>query len=120
MALVDGLVLLTLSLMLASLIVPERVHGRVQGVVTLLASLLMLLGAIVMILTALGLLILMVMLLAAAPFGTAVYFARYAELPHGDRGHDAGSGPRPVLGYTACRCWRTSGWCRTRGWWRWC
>lgn len=102
MALVDGLVLFTVGLMFASLIVPERVHGRVQGVVTLLTSLLMLLAAIVMILTALGLLILMVTLLAAAPFGTAVYFTRYASFPTGTAATTLGLVLALKLAYTGC------------------
>jgi hypothetical protein len=83
LALVDGLVLFTLSLMLASLVVPERVHGRVQGIVMLVVSIVMLIVSFLLLLAAFGLLILMVTLLAAAPFGTAVYFARYASFPTG-------------------------------------
>src|SRR5690348_9850373 len=49
LALLDALLLFTLVLMGASLIVPERVHGRVQGLATLI-------GSIVALLTGVGLL----------------------------------------------------------------
>lgn len=79
LALLDGLVLFTILLIGVSLIIPERVHGRVQGIITLVVSLLVLLGAIMMIIYALSLLILMVSLLMAVPFGTAIYMATFAD-----------------------------------------
>lgn len=39
-ALLDGLLLFTVGLMGIALVVPERVHGRVQGIATLVVSLL--------------------------------------------------------------------------------
>jgi VanZ family protein len=73
MALVDGLLLFILGLMVASLVIPPRVQGRLQGIVTLIVTLLLILAAIVMVFFALGLLILMVSLLLSVPFGTIVY-----------------------------------------------
>jgi hypothetical protein len=73
LALVDGLVLFILALMGASLVVPARVVGRVQGVVGTVVSLLLLLAGVGLALAAVGLLILMVSLLLAVPFGTLVY-----------------------------------------------
>jgi len=75
LALVDGLFLLTLGLMGASLLIPERVHGQVQGVVSLVGAIIALLAGIAMLLAAIGLLLLMVSLLTAVPFGTIAYLA---------------------------------------------
>ncbi len=75
LALVDGLLLLTLGLMGASLLLPERVHGQVQGVVSLVGAVVALLAGIAMLLAAIGLLLLMVALFTAAPFGTIAYLA---------------------------------------------
>ncbi|NMO22011.1 hypothetical protein HPC49_37935 [Pyxidicoccus fallax] len=75
LALVDALLLLTLGLMGASLLIPERVHGRVQGLATLVGAIVALLTGIGLLLAAIGLLITMVTLVAAAPFGTIAYLA---------------------------------------------
>jgi hypothetical protein len=75
LALVDALLLLTLALMGASLLIPGRVHGRVQGLATLIGAILALLTGIGLLLAAIGLLITMVSLLAAVPFGTIAYLA---------------------------------------------
>jgi hypothetical protein len=83
LALLDGLLLFTVALMAVSLLVPERIHGRVQGIVTLIFSLLLLLGAIVLIFVAIGLLMLMVSLLLAVPFGTIAYMAAFADFSVG-------------------------------------
>ena len=50
MALLDGLLLFTVILIGMAFLVPERIHGRIQGVVTLMVSLSVLLTAIVKIL----------------------------------------------------------------------
>ncbi|WNG61044.1 hypothetical protein F0U59_44800 [Archangium gephyra] len=75
LALVDGLLLLTLGLMGASLLIPERVHGQVQGVVSLVGAIVALLSGIAMLVGAIGLLLLMVSLFTAVPFGTIAYLA---------------------------------------------
>ena len=78
LAILDGLLLFTIALIGAPLIISDRVHGRIQGIITFIVALLTLIGAILMIFAALGLLLLMVSLLMAIPFGTAVYMVRYA------------------------------------------
>jgi len=78
LAILDGLVLFTIILIGAPLVISDRVQGRIQGIVTFIAALLALVGAVVMIFAALGLLLLMVSLLLAVPFGTLVYMAKYA------------------------------------------
>jgi hypothetical protein len=77
MALVDGIVLFTTLLIGLSLVIPARIQGRVQGVVTLIFSILIIIAAIGMILAAIALLTTMVALLLAIPFGTIVYLIVY-------------------------------------------
>jgi len=83
LALVDGLLLYVVLLTGLSLIVPERFQGRAQGVVTLVVSVLVILGGVVMIFAAIGFLLLLVALIAAVPFGTAIYLAAYSHFPTG-------------------------------------
>jgi len=83
LSLMDGLLLFTLTMIALSLVIPERIHGRLQGIVTLVFSLLFLFGTILMLFIAIGLLILMVTLLLAVPFGTIAYFAAYADFDTG-------------------------------------
>jgi hypothetical protein len=83
LAIVDGLLLFTIGLIVAPMLISHRVHGRVQGIATLLFSLLLLLGAIALVFVAIGLLMLMLSLLMAVPFGTAVYLAGFADFPYG-------------------------------------
>lgn len=83
LALLDGLLLFTLVMIIAPLIIPQRIHGRIQGIVTLIVSLLTLIGAIAMIFVAIGLLMLMVTLFMAIPFGTIIYMAKFADFDTG-------------------------------------
>jgi hypothetical protein len=64
----------TMVLMALSLVIPERIHGRVQGIATLIVSFLLLLGSIVLIFITIAILLLMVGLLLAPIFGTIAYF----------------------------------------------
>lgn len=77
LALIDGSLLYILALIGAGLAVPERVLGRVQGLLTLVLSFLLVLGSIIWALSTLALLLVMVGLLLAVPFGTIVYMARF-------------------------------------------
>jgi hypothetical protein len=77
MALLDGLVLFTVGLMGLGILIPDRVHGRLQGLATLIVSFLVLLGGIFMLIKAFVLLIVMVSMFLAAPFGTLAYLAIY-------------------------------------------
>lgn len=83
MALVDGLLLYIIALMALSLIVPARVQGRLQGLLSLIVSFLLILAGIVMLFIALGLLILMVSLFLAVPFGTIAYLAIWGFFDRG-------------------------------------
>lgn len=73
MAVLDGLVLFTVVLMGAPLFIPERIFAKVQGVATLVVSLLALIGSIMGIFLTFALLILKVALFTAFPFGTIAY-----------------------------------------------
>ena len=84
LAVFDGLVLFTVALLGTSLIVDQRVYGRVQGVVTLLAAILWILGSIVLAILALATLLLMIGLLVSAPFGTIAYLAIWGSFPRGE------------------------------------
>lgn len=77
LALLDGILLFTVGLMGVGLLVKERLHGRIQGIATLVFSFLLTLGAIALIFIALAKVILMISLLTAAPFGTLAYLALY-------------------------------------------
>ncbi len=83
LVLVDGLLLLTVALIASPLIISHRIHGRIQGFITFLAALLLLLASILMAITAIGLLIMMVSLLLAVPFGTIAYMAMFSYFPVG-------------------------------------
>ncbi len=83
LALVDGIVLFTVVVMGAGLLVPDRIHGRVQGAATLVFSLLLLLAAIALLVLAITRLVLMVTLLLAAPFGTIAYLLIWGSFPRG-------------------------------------
>jgi len=84
LALVDGILLFTIGMFGLALIVPARVLGAIQGIITFVSMLLLLLGCIGLIFVALALLMLMVTLLLAVPFGTIAYFAAYADFDTGD------------------------------------
>ena len=82
MAFLDGIFYATLIISIA-LLIPERVQSKIQGIVTLVFSLLLVLGCIVVIFADLALLILMVSLLLSVPFGTIAYFAVWASFDTG-------------------------------------
>ena len=82
LALLDGLMVLTVALMGASMIIPKGPHARVQGVVTLVVALVVLISAIVLIFVALAFLMFMIGLLASF-FGAIVYVALYGHFARG-------------------------------------
>lgn len=71
--LLDGLLLFTVLLMGLGLLLPERVTGRIQGITTLVVSLVLAILSFGLIMAALAALIGMVTLLLATPFGTIAY-----------------------------------------------
>ena len=84
LSLLDGLLAFTISLIACSLLIPERVQGRIQGVATLIVSLIVITLGIAQIFTALGKLFLMLGLLLAPIFGTIAYLIIFAGFPRGE------------------------------------
>jgi hypothetical protein len=83
LALIDGLWLFTLILMGASLVVPARLQGRIQGIATLIVAILALCGGIGIIFAAITILLIMVALFLSVPFGTLAYLALYGFFNRG-------------------------------------
>lgn len=83
LAILDLLLLYTVITMGLSLIIPRAVVGRLQGIVALVLSFFGCLGTIVMAFLALTMLILMVTLLVAVPFGTIAYMVAWGDFPVG-------------------------------------
>jgi hypothetical protein len=79
LALLDSIVLFSIGLIVVSLLVPPAIHAKYQGVVTLVFNVLLVLGAIVLIFVAIAAIVLMIALLLAFPFGTIVYFIKFAS-----------------------------------------
>ena len=83
LALVDGILAFTLALMGLSLLIGHAKHARIQGIITLVFSIVIVVLAIVAILIALVKLLLMVSLFLAFPFGTIAYLAIYGFFNRG-------------------------------------
>jgi len=73
MALVDGIVVYGLVMLVLPIFISQEFHGRISGLVTLIFSILLLIGAIALVITALIKTFIMVSLLMATPFGTIAY-----------------------------------------------
>src|SRR5215467_7750762 len=71
--LLDGLLLFAVLLMGLGLLVPERVTGRIQGILTLVISAVLGVLSFILILAAIVALVEMVILLVTVPFGTIAY-----------------------------------------------
>jgi hypothetical protein len=83
MAFLDGLLLFATTIIGIALLIPERLQSKVQGIVTLIFAILLLLSIIVVLFRDLAQLILMVSLLMAPIFGTIAYFAIWANFDTG-------------------------------------
>jgi hypothetical protein len=79
LAFLDSFVFYIVLLIGLAMIIPEKLQGRVQGIVTAIVSFLGCLGIIFAIFTCLIMLIVMVTLLLAIPFGTIAYLAIYGH-----------------------------------------
>lgn len=77
--LLDGLLLFTVVLMGVGLLLPERFTGRVQGIATLIVSLIGGILSFILILAAIATVIEMLTLLVAVPFGTIVYLILFGS-----------------------------------------
>jgi hypothetical protein len=83
MAAFDGFVLLGLLWMALALVFPMEIVGRVQGIVSLIVALLVFLVSVVAIFVIVSLLMIMVSLFLAAPFGTLVYLGIWGFFDRG-------------------------------------
>lgn len=81
LAIIDFLLAYGLTTQGLSLLLPRALVGRLQGIVALVLSFFGCLGTILMAVTAFVLLILMVALLVAIPFGTIAYMAAWGTFP---------------------------------------
>jgi VanZ family protein len=79
LALIDVLVVFSVGLMGISLILPERLHGRLQGLATFVVAILVLLAALMQIYLGIALASVMVTLLLSPIFGTAAYFVGFSQ-----------------------------------------
>jgi hypothetical protein len=83
LALIDGIVLFTTALVAVGILIPERIQGRIQGIITLIFSLLIIIGGIILIILAITLLLVMIALLFSVPFGTIVYVVLFGFFDRG-------------------------------------
>jgi hypothetical protein len=83
MALLDGVLFYAVLLMGLALLFPERFLGRIQGLATLIVSIIVILVAFVMALKAFEELMIMVSLFLSAPFGTIAYLAIWGFFQRG-------------------------------------
>lgn len=83
LALIDVIALYTTGLFTISLVVPERVQGRAQGVATLIGSIILIIVSFVMLIIAFVELMIMIGLFLAPPFGTMFYLAIWGFFPVG-------------------------------------
>ena len=83
LALLDGLILFATVIIGIALLIPERVQSKVQGIVTLVFAILLLLSIVGVFMRDLVQLVLMVSLLLAPIFGTLAYFVIWAHFGTG-------------------------------------
>jgi hypothetical protein len=83
LALVDIILAYTILLVTLPIVVPDRLQGKVQGIVTLVGSIVLLIVAFLLTLLALAALLLMVSLFLAVPFGTIAYLAAFGDFATG-------------------------------------
>jgi hypothetical protein len=114
-ALLDGLVLFAVALIALPLIIPDRLHGNIQGIISLIVSLVVLIVAIFMILAAFMLLMLMIGLFTAAPFGTIAYFALWGFFNRGGATAVLGLLMLLKLGFAVCLILAHPGFLKNKG-----
>ncbi len=83
LALLDIILAYTILLVALPIVVPDRIQGKVQGIVTLVGSIVLLIVAFLLTLLALAALLLMVSLFLAVPFGTIAYLAAFGDFGTG-------------------------------------
>lgn len=81
LALLDGLLLLSMLGLGLALVVPHRILAKVTAPVNLIASIVVIIVGIFLLVATIALLFLMIGLLLAIPFGFLVYLARWGFFP---------------------------------------
>ena len=84
LTLLEALLVFSVILIALSLVLPDRIHGRLQGIATLIVSFFVALFSIVCIIAAFIELMIMLALLFAVPFGTIAYLAMFSHFPRPD------------------------------------
>lgn len=79
LAIMDGIIVYSIIWMALGIILPRGITGRTQGIVTLIVAILALLGTVALAFAAFALLMVMIALLLAVPFGTIAYFAEWGH-----------------------------------------
>ncbi len=102
LASLDFMVLYPVLQMGLSFILKEGIHGRLQGVLTLIVSVLVILAAIGMVIAGIVLFAIMTGLLLSPPFGTAAYFAIFGHFPTAAAATTLGVLMALKLGFAAC------------------
>ncbi len=83
LAMLDGLLLLTVALMALGKLSGDRISGMVHGPATFLVSLILVIVAIVVLIVSIALLLQMLALLLAPPFGTLAYLGLFGFFARG-------------------------------------
>jgi len=83
MALLDGLLAYATLIIGIALLIPERVQSKIQGIVTLIFAILLILAILGVLFADIAILVLMVSLLMSIPFGTIIYFAIWSHFDTG-------------------------------------
>jgi hypothetical protein len=99
MAVLDGLVLFTVGLIGLPFFISHRLQGRIQGLATVIVSVLALIFGIYQIFTILAEALIMIGLFTAAPFGTIAYLAAWGFFDRGGAAVVIGFGLILKLGF---------------------
>jgi hypothetical protein len=102
LALLDGIVVLTVGFMVTGLYFPESVHARFQAVASCFGSCFLIFLSIIFIILAVLLLFLMVGLFLAAPFGTIAYLVIFGSFDTSGAAVTLGLLMLLKLGFVAC------------------
>ena len=84
LSLVEGLLVFAIILVALSLLLPERIHGRLQGIVTLIVSIITLIYSFLCIIASFEALMIMLSLIFAVPFGPIAYLAIFGHFARAD------------------------------------
>jgi hypothetical protein len=83
MAFIDATLLVTVALVVLSLVIGRNLEGRIQGVITLIYSIVVIIVGIIGIFAVFQLLLFMIALLLSVPFGTIAYLALFGNFDRG-------------------------------------